>query len=156
MNEQSWILLKIDKDWEIRHQFHTTEWIFITSLGRYLSIILKSANAIFRLYWLWWNWNICLDACFTEFLLQRISPNLFMSENQHGILDSGVWMSCLHSVQFVPLSENCMRHYQCGHFHVLSLVRSCWRGPLIGPRGSEVQTATHDTKHQHNQPWLWN
>ena len=50
MNEQSWILLKIDKDWEIRHQFHTTEWIFITSLGRYLSIILKSANAIFRLY----------------------------------------------------------------------------------------------------------
>ena len=27
MNEQSWILLKIDKDWEIRHQFRTTEWI---------------------------------------------------------------------------------------------------------------------------------
>ena len=50
MNEQSWILLKIDKDWEIRHQFHTTEWIFITSLGRYISIISKSANAIFRLY----------------------------------------------------------------------------------------------------------
>ena len=50
MNEQSWILLKIDKDWEIRHQFHTTQWIFITSLGRYLSIISKSANAIFRLH----------------------------------------------------------------------------------------------------------
>ena len=50
MNEQSWILLKIDKDWEIRHQFHTTQWIFITSLGRYLSIISISANAIFRLH----------------------------------------------------------------------------------------------------------